>query len=389
MNNTQNSSPQPLVAIHAINAYTNVFIEATANELNLADSEIQALIGGMFNNVNETLEKRNINYSDLRWALTPRSDRSEVAFIFDSSKAVSPFYGEEFSEIWLAAMDIAGGPRKTAILEGDILEPLTNRARQAIDQQLSYSDSRNNSRNATRQYFVVYFTNVSGSQLEVLDQQMHSKSNAYLGYIDCSCWSPFKGALLLPQVGLRIENRMITVEDDEGNANLRGYPFKDFGYEVVGVDEILYGTMLEFRIDIGASQWSAQDTSVSIGALSGVLRDISSMNLILDEARFKYLTDEVAGHGTSILKAGLAGLSRHRLTDAIKKELSKGLLYNLRSVEGSKIVKGVKVSEPKNDALMFSVQVEFPDITNTPQRYQVGVKYDTAKHRGEIVTMYG
>jgi hypothetical protein len=121
------------------------------------------------------------------------------------------------------------------------------------------------------------------------------------------------------------------------------------------------------------------------------MRDIPSMDLEIDKARFEYLTSEKPGwgHGVSILKAGLAGLNRCELAKAIKEELNKGLLYNLRLVKGSKTVLGTEVSEPKNDALMFSVQVEFPDISDTQKRYQVAIKYYTSKHHGEVVTMYG
>ncbi len=121
------------------------------------------------------------------------------------------------------------------------------------------------------------------------------------------------------------------------------------------------------------------------------MRNISSMDLMLSEERFKYLTNEDhgRGHGGSIRKAGLAGLDRLELSEVIKKELDKGLIYNLRSIEGSKTIEGTRVAEAKNDALMFSVQVEFSDISKTPQRYQVGIKYDTTKHCGEVVTMYG
>ena len=85
------------------------------------------------------------------------------------------------------------------------------------------------------QYFFVYFTNVSNAQLAVLDREMRTESAAYLGYVDCSGWTPLKTGLALPQVALRLDKKIITAEDDDGNANLHGYRFDEFGYEVVGV----------------------------------------------------------------------------------------------------------------------------------------------------------
>ena len=121
------------------------------------------------------------------------------------------------------------------------------------------------------------------------------------------------------------------------------------------------------------------------------MRDIASMALTIDERRFDYLTGEEPGygHGASIKKAGLAGFDRFALAEAIKKELAKSLLFNLRSIAGSKQVEGKRVAAPENDALMFTVQVEYPDLAGVQQRCQVGVKYNPREHRGEVITMFG
>ncbi len=242
---------QPSTVIYAINAYSNVLVEVATNTLNLADVEVQNLLHDMHRHVTEALNTQGINYVDLRWALTPRPSRHEIAFIFDVSKSTNALYGEEFSKIWLKAMSAAGGPKRTAILEGDIIGSQPDAVWQVMDEQLGL----NGEVDTSGQYFVVYLTNISNAQLVVLDYEMRTNSAAYLGYVDCSCWNSFKTALMLPQVALRVDDQIITVEDDDGYTNLRGYPFEDFGFHIVGVDEVLYGTMLEFRIDIGASQW--------------------------------------------------------------------------------------------------------------------------------------
>ncbi len=377
--------------IHSINGYTNVMIEVMARTLGLEDSGVQTLLRVMHVQVTELLSSKGIDYSDLKHALTPRSDKFEIAFVFDSSRSTSWSYGDEFSRVWLAALSTAGGPKRTAISEGDIIGLPAGAIWQLLDEQLVRPPEQETPWLSPEQYFVVYFTNVSKAELAALDREMRANSTAYLGYVDCSGWTPLKTSLPLPQVALRVDNKVITAEDDDGNANLRGYNFNKFGFEVVGVNDDLYGTLLDFRIDMGVPQWGATDSTIALGALSGTMRDIASMTLTIDERRFEYLTSEEPGygHGASVKKAGLAEFDRVALAAAIKEELAKSLLFNLRSVAGTRTVDGERVAAPENDALMFTVQVEFPDLAGAQQRYQVGVKYDPLEHRGEVTTMFG
>ncbi|WP_047519045.1 hypothetical protein [Microbacterium sp. ZOR0019] len=381
---------QPFV-IHSINTYTSIFVEVMAASLDLTDDQVQLLLRAMHRQATAVLKSKGVEYTDLKPALTPRSNRYEAAYIFDSSKATSWSYGSEFAMAWLPALRAAGGPTRTAILEGDIIGLPSPTIWQILDRQLVRPSGQEVPRLSSEQYYVVYFTNVSKAQLTALDQEIRSNSPAYLGFVDCSAWTPLKTSLPLPQVALRVDNKIITAEDDDGHANLRAYPFEDFKFDVVGVNEDLYSTLLDFRIDMGVPQWGASDSATALGVLSGTMRDIASMTLEISETRFDYLTSEEPGrgHGASIRKAGLAAFDRHELAAAIKKELDKSLLFNLRSVEGSKKVNGESVPAPENDALLFTVQVEFPDLDGVRQRYQVGIKYDATAHQGEVTTMFG
>lgn len=396
-----NATPNPSITpdsfdtepfiIHSINGYTNVLIEVIAKTQDLSDNDIHKLLHAMHQQVVSTLLAKGIDYNDLSTALTPRSNKNEIAFVFDSSQSKSSYYGGEFSEVWLSALRSAGGPTRTAILEGDVIGLPSWLVWKILDEQLVRPLGQKTPQLSPGQYFVVYFTNISNNHLNKLDHAMRSLSLAYLGYINCSGSVSLKTSLPLVQVALRIDNKIITTEDEDGNTNPHGYAFNKFGFDVMGVNEDLYGTLLDFRIDMGIPEWSKSDSTVALGALSGIMRNIASMTLTIDNARFEYLKSEKPGygHGVSIRKAGLEKLSKDRLAEAIKNELSKNLLYNLRSVTGSKTVGNERIAAPENDALLFSVQVEFPDSKGLNQRYQVGVKYHTDEHRGEVTTMFG
>ena len=381
---------EPFV-IHSINGYTNIMIEVMAKTLKLSDQDVQKLLRHMHREVVSALAFKGVDYADLSTALTPRGNKHEIAFIFDSSRSESGFYGGEFSKVWLTALTKARGPRRTAICEGDVIGLPAEILWDVLDRQLKREPDTEVPWLSPEQYFVVYFTNVSKSQISELDRYMRTGSEAYLGYVDCSGWTPLKSALPLPQVALLVDGKALTEEDDDGNANLRGYAFEDFGYEVVGVDSDLYGTLLDFRLDMGVPRWGSTDSSIALGLLSGTMRDIASMELTIHDSRFDYLRSEEPnyGHGASIRKAGLGDLDRESLAAAIKRELDKGLLFNLRSIAGTRTVDGQTRPAPENDALTFTVQVEFKDERTLSQRYQVGVKYHPADHRGEVATLFG
>ncbi|WP_348681632.1 hypothetical protein, partial [uncultured Microbacterium sp.] len=234
---------------------------------------------------------------------------------------------------------------------------------------------------STELYFVVYMTNISPAQLRAMHADFEGSSGAYLGYVDCSTWNVLKLGLSLPQVALRVRDSIITDQDDVGTPNQVGYPFEENGFAIVGVAEELYGPLLGFRLDNGVPKWADEDSSIALTVLGGDRQPMSTTSVIIDERRIEYLSN---GHGGSLAGAGLAGLDPEELAEAIRAKLDLGLIYNLRFVEG----KRGGVQDSTLDAMMFTVQVEFPHASGSVRRYLVGMKYLAATHTCEVVTFY-
>ncbi len=374
--------------IHLVNAYTNVSVQATVTQFGMEPAEVHAMLRTAHYQLVEKLRAKGVSYADLRPALTPRSDRREVAFIFNSRAISSGDYGYEISKAWIPAL-MSDGPEKTTIRHGDIIGLPTPAIWQLLEESLVGPDDF--PRQSAEFYYVVYMTNLSRTQLASLDASLRGASPAYLGHVDCSAWTPLKTSLPLPQIGLRIGSKLLTDTDDGGTPNQVGYPFEDFGFEVVGVDDILFPIFLESRIDMGVPEWSETDGVINLNALAPLGEPLTALTLQIDERRFEYLTNEEPGHGhgVSLRRAGLLGLDRNALADAILMEVRKGLLFNLRYIDGSREVDGSRIADPALDALMFTVQVEFPDEDGRAQRFQVAVKYSPGDHTGEVVTMFG
>ena len=364
--------------IHVLNSYTDMSFWILTEHFKLTGTQVGAAIRAEHRRVFEQLTAVGVEYLALRNALVPQPGRHEVAFIIDSTKARNGLYGYSMADTWLPIVRSVG-PAKTAIRIGDIIDLPTNLVWAELEENLV--GPTDFPRLHCSEYFVVYLTNLSTNQLRNLHETLTVATTAYLGYVDCSVWTPLKAGLLLPQVGLRIGNTIVTGSDEEGTPNSYGYPFTEAGFDVVGIPDELYGPFLGHRLDNGVSQWADRDSSLSLTAIGGNLNPAASTTITIDENRITYLG---TGHGTSLTKAGLAQLGKDRLEQAIEERLYKGLIYNIRFND----IYTDGIPTPEFNALMYSIQVEFPDNTGIMKRYQVGLKYTPETHTSEVVTFF-
>ncbi|WP_139146490.1 hypothetical protein [Arthrobacter sp. SW1] len=328
--------------------------------------------------MSERLRAEGIEYSDLRNALTPAPKKLEVAFIFDLSRVESWHYGLELAKDWIPVLSKMG-PEKTAIGVGDFIGLPAELTWVALHQHII--GPKGFPLLSPELYFVTYMTNLTAGQLNKMDSELRARNTSYLGYVDCTVWNPLKFAMLLPQVGLRVGTKIITTSDEDGNANLPGYPFEANGFETIGVDDDQYSVLLDHRLDNGVPDWARDDSRIALSLLGGNFSPLTDGDVFASDLRITYLQDN---HGASLQRAGLFGIDKDLLIGAIKEKISSGLVYNLRFIEGSRGAERV----PELDASMFTVQVEFPDAEARVKRYQVGLKYRAADHSSEIATFF-
>lgn len=80
--------------IYTLNARGNVMLPVLKQVFQLTDQQSYQEIKQIFNDMNAILKAKGIAYKRLKLALIPaHKDRYEIAFIFDSSKIVSVWYG--------------------------------------------------------------------------------------------------------------------------------------------------------------------------------------------------------------------------------------------------------------------------------------------------------
>lgn len=364
--------------IHVMNNYSHMGLSNLAEHFALRPDQLQAVIRRAHHELVVTLASADIDYNELANALVPRPKRHEVAFLFDSTRAGNGMYGYSLAEKWVPVIKDVG-PEKTVLRVGDVLGLPSQFVWDQLEERLVGPPDF--PRMARELYFAVYLTNMSPGQLSKIDAELARTTDPYLGYVDCSTWNPLKAGLFLPQVGLRLRDQIITDMDDGGTPNQAGYPFEDSGFCIIGVPDELYGPFLGHRIDNGVPTWADQDSAISLTVLGGDLQPATTTTVIIEESRVAYLG---ADHAASLYRAGLADLDKNELAEAIRLKFANGLIYNLRFVEGRR--NGVLT--PDLNAMMYSVQVEFPDETGDVRRFQVGLKYSPATHSSEVVTFF-
>lgn len=373
-------APGSAFTIHSLNNYTNVYVSSSASALELNSEDVGDLIHELYRETTRELAKGGVEYANLRWALTPRATHAEIAFVFDSTAAGSNHYGFELSKAWIPAL-WRHGPQRTAISQGDILNAPPGWVWNELDVHLVRTQDF--PRLATEEYYALYLTNMSPTHVSAMDTALRDSTAAYLGYIDCSTWTPLKTFMLLPQYAIRDGDALIVPADEDGLPHITP-PTADNGFRLVGVEQSLYGVVLDHRMDNGVPEWADEDSALTMTALGGAQSPLSHLTLDLDERRFTHLTSDTDGHGASVRRAGLDELGREELVQAIEAKIRSGLMFHLRFVHGTRDGQAA----PENDALMFTVPVEFPDDTGKVRRYQVGIKYSPATHSGEVVTFH-
>lgn len=369
----------PPFSIHCVDTTSYTLLGSLEELLDLQPWSLGGLIRDAHREVVEDLRSEGVDYEQLNAALVPKPDRLEVAFVFDSTKATEPnLYGYSFAEVWIPLLRRLG-PRKTTYSLGDVLVLPNELTWEVLEKRLVGRPDF--PRTHTNMYYALYVSNMTRNQLEQVHAALLESLEGYLGYVDCSTWNPLKVGLILPQVGLRIGDTILTAADEAGRGNLPGYPFEESGYRVVGVKEYLYEILLSHRRDNGVPGWAAEDSSMALTALMGSREPLATTSVVVDASRLDYLK---ARHQPSLERAQLSEVTADELAQAIREKFETGLVFNLRSVAGAR--NGAPA--PELDAFMYSVQVEFLTKNGEMRRFQAGLKYTSATHASELVTFY-
>jgi hypothetical protein len=189
-----------------------------------------------FNWLINILDKKKIPYDSLKNALIPQNDRKEIAFVFDSKKFESGWYGYEVFEMLIPLLD-----RKAiaSILCGDYIGEERNSAflRSLFFDHILSHDSIDYIHHGL--FYIVYINNLSDRQFDIIHTGLKS-SRGYVGYFDLTFSSPIKTVLstMLIRAFLKAKSNILNPTEASVDENITSFPFEKNGYYVKGIEDL-------------------------------------------------------------------------------------------------------------------------------------------------------
>jgi len=219
--------------IHTLDARGNVMLPVLKHEFNLTDSQCYEQINGIFELMCESLGKKGIEYKKLKSALVPaHGDRYEVAFIFDSTKVDSDWYGYTVFEALIPSLNKES---TYSILVGDIIANGMDQhdiKRLLFEKMIKYNES---CYQHSSQYYVVYINNLTKHQTLSIAEGLKRKP-FFIGHIDMTFDSILKTIFAYCLVEHAIKHKNIILQahesdrDENEDINISSYPYEQNGF---------------------------------------------------------------------------------------------------------------------------------------------------------------
>ncbi|RYX80139.1 hypothetical protein EON73_05705 [bacterium] len=329
--------------------------------------EIQRL----FQDLLSTLVKKKISYQDLKSALVPRSDRNEIAFVFDTALIESSWYGYEVFKILIPLLE---KDSSNSILCGDYIGE--ERFREFLKSIFFAHIQAHKNVNYLHHglFYIVYINNLSDKHFSKLKEGLNT-FEGYVGYFDLNYASPIKTFLstILTRPFLKSKNTILNASEGNEDVNMTGYPFEPNGYKVKGVDELCYGLFLSYKIEREIFSGYETDTLFSLNAITENVLDISDFELLIEENKLEYLLKEKADN---LKRAGMANFSTQELEQLIKNKIRSNYIYNLSYLSDFKTTK-------------FNILIETPRTDNNiPMKLTVALEYKALEKTLRLITMF-
>jgi len=357
--------------IYTIDAREHVFLEGVSAHYKWTTSEIYKQINLSAIGTIETLKQKQINYTDLKNALIPHSNRKEIAFVFDSTLIDSSWYGYEVAKILTPLLDKNS---INSVLLGDYIGE-RHHAKMYKEAFFEHITSNKNIIYRTHElFYIVYINNLSELQFNVLNNGLQ-EMNAYVGYFDLTYSSPIKTVLSSILVRAFLKYRATIINPTEANVdeNLTCFPFEENGYKVVGIDDLSFGLFLSYKIEREVFPGYEADHRFSINALSGDVQDLSTLQLIIKEEKLDYLRRKKNG---SMKMAGLNNLTTVELSTIIKRKLKDNYLFNISF-------------NPDYETMKFNILIELPRADHDrPMKLLVALEYAPRTASLRLITMF-
>lgn len=357
--------------IFTLDGRDHTFLDVLKGYFKLNEKDLYAAINGMADELVKVLSKKNIPYSELKNALVPLGDRKEIALFFDSTQIQSAWYSEK---VFSALLPLLNRESCNSVLCGDYID--RNNLGDFLKSQFlaNINPVRGIEYKPSELFYIVYLNNTSPHFIKLLNEALQ-EFTAYVGYCDLTYSSPLKTYLstILVRAFVKYKNTIILPNEDNRDENILDYAFEENGYTCKGVDPILYGLFLSYKIEREVFKGFESDTTFSINAISDDVFDISTFKLILEEKKLTYLLKEKA---KSLEMSGMINLPLKDIEFIIRSKLKNNYIYNLSLY-------------PDTQTMKFNILVELNRVDSPlPIRLTVALEYIPKTKILRLITMF-
>lgn len=356
--------------IFTIDAREHVFLEVMTDVSSLNSTEVYEEIQMMFSRLITILNEKEVKYENLKNALIPQVKRKEIGLVFDTTLIESSFYGYQVFEKIIPFLDTRS---TNSILCGDLLveEKFRELIRELFFENINTHININYLHHGL--FYIVYINNLSDEQFSRIHEGLISFIG-YVGYFDLTYSSTLKSILSFGLVRAFLKNKKIIINatEDSEDVNMTSYPFEKFGYKVIGVDYVLYGVFLSYKIEREVFYGNERDTIFSLNAISNNVFDIYEFDLEIEEKKLDYLLREKADN---MNRAGLFIFSKSKFEAILRDRLNRNYIYNLSY-------------RSEFDLLKFNIIVEILMDDNRPMKLLVSLEYKFIEKKLRVITMF-
>lgn len=358
--------------IHTLDARGHVFLEVAKETFGLNSNQIFREIQVMRLNLEDKLEKKGINYQDLRSALVPDRIRRDVAFIFDATETDQTWYGlPVFEKIFpllnkksnhsVLVGDYSGGNNDQDMLFEafcEVVEP---------SREFEYKHST--------LIYIIYINNLSDDMVEKICEGLKNFS-MYVGFADLSYESKFKFLLSFRLSNLFLKYGSIIIQgdpdDEDCDDNVSGYPFEKYGYKCRTVGDIEFGVFLSYKIERPVFEGFQVDTEFSLNSISPFPLPLDDFQFDVTEDKLNYFKSAKSG---SLERAGLAHITVTGLKHLIASKIGRNYVYSM-------------IYKPEYDVTQFNIMLEVVDPQGKRTRLLAGLEYKPDVKTLRLITLF-
>lgn len=365
--------------IYTINTATNVMFPVIKSVFKLSDEEVYRMINNEHSKLLDKLQKKGINYSELKRALIPnqKKENNEVCLVFDTMQIKEDFYGNEVFDKLLPLMY---KDSTYSVLIGDYIDILreVKDSQKMLFQNLKESIELVNETifRYSNQYFIVYINSITDGQLSSIIGGL-KEYKAFTGYAFLRTDSKFKSYLscILSDLCVKNKNTVICSHpsdiDDNTNINQKGYHFEENGFRLKSINEDYYGTFLSYKIETILPD--PEDVSFSFNALFPRFDSMEKLTLDIPEGKWGYFNDEEKGKGKILHTIGFDYQKKREFSKMVFKKICGNYIYNINKNEYGD--------------LMFDVCIELATVNGNIRRTTIGLKYHPDTDNISLVTI--